>query len=200
MHSPNRWINACILLVLMSVIVTSAGAQAVGAFSPVPIWPADGNIPAELADPYVFYSPATEEIVLSIPENLLQEPDLFGKLPDGPPGSRKVFRIRTTRGSRPTLDVTVSRLSGGSYQYIYRLANGANALRAITSWQLYTNWIADTGVVAAPNQWRGSFTPTQVSLGAKPAAGPYGAFTLNSGMFVDWVYDDDKAPIAREPR
>ena len=159
-------------------------------FIPAPVWPSDGNVPEQFSDRYVFYDPNTEEIVLAIPENI-DNPGFATN-----PGRRHIQRIATNRGSRPALDVAVARLpSGARYRYSYQLSNGAGALKPIMSWNLYTNWIADEGVVDSPLGWLGSMVPTQAALGSVRSDGPYGPFTIDSGMFVNWHYAVDEATI-----
>jgi len=58
---------------------TGQGLQTRVSLSPVPLWPADGVIPNELAQQYVFYDVNAEEYVVAYPENI--ETEDFAKNP-----------------------------------------------------------------------------------------------------------------------
>jgi hypothetical protein len=67
--------------------------------SPVPPWPADGNIPADLADQHVFFNPQTNEIVV-VP-------------PPGPSGVFERFEFELHNQAIPTVSARVTRQADG---------------------------------------------------------------------------------------
>ena len=98
---------------------------------PVPAWPANGIIPAESADKYVFIDVAKNEYVLAYPENF--GTPAFEK--DGP-GRLKIARYELQRNVEPTASVLVSVVNPTTYRYAYTIGNGATAKQSIDQFSL----------------------------------------------------------------
>src|SRR6266478_3607003 len=75
---------------------------------PAPAWPANGVVPAELKDKYVFIDLAKNEYIVAYPENLASA--TFEK--DGP-GALKIIRLELLRNVQPSVTVAISTLNGG---------------------------------------------------------------------------------------
>jgi hypothetical protein len=92
---------------------------------PVPEWPANNMVPAEMKDKYVFVDIAKNEFVLAYPENL--GTPTFEK--DGP-GAIKMARYELLRNVEPSVSVAVTSASG-KFKYAYTVANAAAAKQSI---------------------------------------------------------------------
>lgn len=119
-----RWL---LLSVSAGAIVTSS-AQGVSQsmISPIPAWPADGKIPENLQNNYVFLGPRFGEIVVSYPASL-DDPSQTG---------RKTFTFELRNQVSPTFTVQLAKDSNGLFSYDYTLRNGESAKQSIQSWFL----------------------------------------------------------------
>jgi hypothetical protein len=97
---------------------------------PAPAWPANGVVPAELKDKYVFIDLAKNEYVVAYPENLASP--TFEK--DGP-GALKIIRLELLRNVQPAVSVSVVQ-NAGKYKYAYNVANTAGAKQSLDQWSL----------------------------------------------------------------
>jgi hypothetical protein len=118
-------------MVILLLIASTSGAQqqpetAELSDFPVPFWPANGTVPAEPKDKYVFVDLTTNEFVLAYPENL--ETPNFAK--DGP-GALKIARYELLRNVEPAVSVAVTVVNPTTYKYVYTIGNGADAKQSI---------------------------------------------------------------------
>ena len=97
---------------------------------PAPAWPANGVVPAEMKDKYVFVDVAKNEYVVAYPENLASP--TFEK--DGP-GPLKITRLELLRNVQPTVSVSVA-ANAGKYKYTYNVANTAGAKQSLDQWSM----------------------------------------------------------------
>ena len=116
-----------LLSVCAGAIVTSS-AQGVpqSMISPIPAWPADGKIPANLQNNYVFLGRRFGEIVVSYPASL-DDPSQTG---------RKTFTFELRNQVSPRFTVQLAQDSNGLFSYDYTLTNGEPAKQSIQSWFL----------------------------------------------------------------
>ena len=156
-------------LIAVLLIATVAGAQQQQDLltlpDPVPAWPANGVVPAEMKDKYVFVDVAKNEFVIAYPENL--GTPAFEK--DGP-GAIKVARYELLRNVAPAPALAVTSAGGNRYKYAYTVANGASAKQSIDSFSV--------------------IVPEQVGDAIKPPAGWFGvvqkarAFKVKDPQFI----------------
>src|SRR5215510_11913313 len=122
-------------LIAVLLIATVVGAQQQQDLltlpDPVPAWPANGVVPADMKDKYVFVDVAKNEFVLAYPENL--GTPAFEK--DGP-GAMKIARYELLRNVAPASSLTVTAASPNRYKYVYAIANGASAKQSIDSFSI----------------------------------------------------------------
>jgi len=102
---------------------------------PVPAWPKDGKIPAELKDKYVFIDLDKNEYVIAYPENLpvVETSAAREAYQKAGPGPLRIARYPLLRNVDPTVLVTVTS-SGGKYKYAYSVADGPKAKQSIDQW------------------------------------------------------------------
>ena len=110
--------NLLLFAVLLVSSVTYAQQKprvSVG-ISPVPIFPADGQLTSEMDNQYVFLDPRTTHIIVAYPT--------------GPDKKRTVRTIERGHRVLPTISV-IPRRVGQSIQYAYQVTNDQAALQAI---------------------------------------------------------------------
>lgn len=114
-----------VIFVAVAILVAPAFAQqgATAVLSPVPIYPPDGNIPETLKDRFVFLNPATNEIVISYPDQRAL-------------GQRVTQRFSRHNQVDPVVTATVTAQADGLYQYSYVVQNGPQARKTMQSWAL----------------------------------------------------------------
>jgi hypothetical protein len=117
---------------------------------PVPAWPANGVIPAELKDKYVFVDLAKNEYIIAFPENL-GSPN-FAK--DGP-ADRRINRYKLQRDVEPKVGVAITPSTGGKFKYAYAVVNGPTAKQPIEQWALVLPEAASTASIKQPVGWYG---------------------------------------------
>jgi hypothetical protein len=115
---------------------------------PVPTWPADGNIPAELKNKYVFVDLEKNEYVLAYPSNL--GTPAFEK--DGP-APLKIARYELLRNVDPDVAVEVTRSGSGKVKYAYTVTNRAAAKQSIDQWLLVVPLQAAGDSINHPAGW-----------------------------------------------
>src|SRR5215470_18573674 len=98
---------------------------------PAPAWPANGVVPAELKDKYVFIDLAKNEYVVAYPENLASP--TFEK--DGP-GALKIVRLELLRNVQPAVSASVTAANGGKFHYTYNVSNAAGAKQSLDQWSM----------------------------------------------------------------
>jgi len=116
---------------------------------PVPAWPANGVVPPELKNNYVFVDPSKNQYIVAFPENL-GSPN-FEK--DGP-AERRVNRYPLQRDVDPTTAVSVTS-SGGKYKYVYTVFNGPNAKGSLDQWALVLPPGTESSSLKQPANWFG---------------------------------------------
>lgn len=120
-----------IAVVFLSML-SSAGlfgqAPLKAGFSPFPIWPADGNIPDNLKDHYVFLGPKVGQVTISYPASL------EGVAPSQT--GQKTYTFDLPNQVDPVFSVRISQDASGAYNYDYVLQNGESAKQAIKAWSL----------------------------------------------------------------
>src|SRR5215471_3672505 len=124
MRVTKQPILVIITLLLVAGISSAQQAQDVVGLTdfPAPPWPANGVVPAELKDKYVFIDLAKNEYIVASPENVASP--TFEK--DGP-GDLKITRLELLRNVQPAVSVTIASANGGKYRYTYNIANAAGA-------------------------------------------------------------------------
>jgi hypothetical protein len=107
-----------------------ASAAAVSAvLSPIPLYPANGAIPAEMSDKYLFLDGATRDLVISYPASLATS--------DVPmAGPRTEVRVEMKTHVSPFVYVQFSPDTSGRIRYGYTIVNEARATRDIASWSI----------------------------------------------------------------
>ena len=146
-----RVINLTALLIIALAALTAALAQqpSVGLPGfPVPNWPANGVVPAEMKGKYVFVDPAKNEYVVAFPENLASP--TFDK--DGP-GAMRVMRLELLRAVEPNVNLTLSPMNGGRLRYTYEVANASGAKQSIDQWSMIIPEAAATSAIKNPDGW-----------------------------------------------
>src|SRR5947207_123645 len=98
--------------------------QTSGTISPVPAWPADGNIPDYLKHNYVFLGTRIGEIIVSYPASL-DDPREMG---------RKTFSFELHNLVDPTFSIQTVEHPDGTYVYYYVVRNGPSAKQFIRRW------------------------------------------------------------------
>ncbi len=148
---PTKW---TLVLILIATAVVGFAQQrestSLNPEFPVPVWPANGVIPAELKNHYVFVDPAKNEYVVAYPENL-GSPN-FEK--DGPK-DRQVSRYKLQRDVEPAVNVAVSAAAGGHYKYAYTVLDAPKAKQSIDQWALVVPDAAAGSVTKQPTGWFG---------------------------------------------
>ncbi len=151
------------LSVLVPCVWTSLilGASALGThveISPVPLWPADGDLAKLDASHSVFYSPATNEYVVALLE---------------PASGERTVRLRVA--SHRAIDVSfrwqITETTNG-YTYHYIVSNGPSARQQIHQWSVES---ADSTITSvAHNTWAGKVivSPGRMLNGVEVAARP----------------------------
>jgi hypothetical protein len=140
-----------ITITLLLVAGVSAAQQAqdlVGLTDfPAPPWPANGVVPAELKDKYVFIDLAKNEYVVAYPENLASA--TFEK--DGP-GALKIVRLELLRNVQPAVTAAVTTANGGKFHYVYNVSNAAGAKQSLDQWSLVIP-NTDGSTIKGPDGW-----------------------------------------------
>jgi len=126
-------------------------AASLGLNFPVPAWPANGVIPAEMKNQFVFVDLPNNEYVVAYPENL-GSPN-YEK--DGP-AERRVHRYKLQRDVDPQVAVAIT-AAGGKYKFVYAVSNGPKAKQSIDQWALVLPEGANAATVKQPAGWFGAF-------------------------------------------
>jgi hypothetical protein len=126
-------------------LVTGVAAMAqqrvvVGAIGPAPPYPANGQIPEDLKNQFVFIDYATHEVVVSYPDVTAV-------------GGRRVVRFDRADQVEPVLTSAVSAGPAGVYTYKYTLQNGPSATRPLKSLSITVP--KDSKIVAQHPVWSG---------------------------------------------
>jgi hypothetical protein len=114
---------AVFLLTVLASVALFVQATPQAALSPFPVWPADGNVPDNLRDHYLFLGPKVGQVTISYPASL-DDPRLTG---------RKTFVLDLHNQVEPIFSVQIS-AGNGIYNYDYVLRNGKSAKQVIKTW------------------------------------------------------------------
>jgi hypothetical protein len=114
---------------------------------PAPPWPANGVVPAELKDKYVFLDLAKNEYIVAYPENLASP--TFEK--DGP-GALKITHLELLRNVQPAVTVSIAAVQGGKLRYTYNVANATGAKQSLDQWSMVVP-NTDGTVIKGPDGW-----------------------------------------------
>ena len=144
-----------LVFVMVATTAISGGAQQRDAANlsvdfPVPAWPANGVVPPELKNNYVFVDLSKNQYIVAFPENL-GSPN-FEK--DGP-AERRINRYPLQRDVDPTAAVAVTS-AGGKYKYVYTVFNGPNAKGSLDQWALVLAPGTETSSLKQPANWFGA--------------------------------------------
>ncbi len=112
-----------LMIILLSAQIVSAQQQETAGLTdfPVPAWPANGVVGADMKDHYVFIDLKKNEYVLAYPENLGSA--TFDK--DGP-GTVRTARYELLRNVEPAATVAVTAVNPQKYRYVYTIADARN--------------------------------------------------------------------------
>jgi hypothetical protein len=151
--SAARWTLA---LILLAAITIAGAAQQRDAANlsldfPVPAWPANGVIPPEMKNQFVFVDLPNNEYVVAYPENL-GSPN-YEK--DGP-AERRVHRYKLQRDVDPQVAAVVTS-TGGKYKIVYAVSNGPKAKQSIDQWTLVLPEGATAATLKQPAGWFAAF-------------------------------------------
>src|SRR5579884_2960548 len=113
---------------------------------PAPPWPANGVVPAELKDKYVFIDLAKNEYIVAYPENLASP--TFEK--DGP-GALKISHLELLRNVQPVVSVAITS-ANGKFHYTYNIANDKTAKQTLDQWSLILP-NAEGASIKGPDGW-----------------------------------------------
>jgi hypothetical protein len=109
--------NTKLFVLGLALTVSSYAQQGVGVFiSPAPIYPIDGKIGPEMSNQYVFLDPQTLDLIVANPA--------------GAGGARTFQKLELGTHVLPTISAQVN-FAGGTYTYVYAVANGAAARQSI---------------------------------------------------------------------
>jgi hypothetical protein len=128
----------------------------------VPEWPRNGQIPPQQSGHYVFYDADKDEFVVAYPVNI-GEPNVARNS-----AKLRVYHVPTSRGARARITFEVTPVQG-KFKYTYRVSNGANAKKAIMSWDLALPEKLE-GEINPPRLWRGVNMPPLVRHWENPAS------------------------------
>ena len=149
--------------------------------SPIPLWPADGNIPRELDGKFVFFDAATGQLVVAVPENF-GTPGFANA-----PGRRNVQRFDLNSLVQATVDVTVQEMQN-KFRYTYRVGNSSRAKHPITNWHLALPAFETGDGAGAPANWKASPMPAQASI-IRTGLGTNSA----TGVLLSFFKDDPRS-------
>src|SRR5215467_8343480 len=123
---------------------------------PVPAWPKDGNVPADLKDKYVFIDLEKNEYVVAYPENLpaIETPAAKAAYEKDGPGALRIGRYELLRNVDPTVLLTVTS-TAGKYKYAYSVADSPKAKQAIGQWCIIIPEQAAGSDIKQPAGWFG---------------------------------------------
>src|ERR1700733_564705 len=100
-----------------ALLLTIAGVMAQGGVAdPVPTWPADGRIPRQYSDRYVFLTSDKHTVVVLAPE----------RSEDVMTGPKKAVRVPLWNNLVPSITVSVALISG-AIKYEYIISNAKEA-------------------------------------------------------------------------
>lgn len=145
--------------------------------SPTPHWPANGVIPADMEEQYVFLDYEAGQIVLSYPEDL-GKPEYDERYPG--PRQEKRYDLNNQVGASFLVDV---KPNGQSFTYNYQVSNSEQAKDPIRSFSLVTPRFQDNDLIVAAAGWAGAASPSSpVHSAIQHAIGK------PSGVFLSWYY------------
>jgi len=143
----SRW--SVVLLLLAATLLAGQNDVAGLTDFPVPAWPENGVVPAELKDNYVFVDLPKNEYVVAYPENL--GTDAYAK--EGP-GRLKINRYELLRDVDPIVSVAIT-AADSKYKYAYTVENGKSAKQSIDQWIMSLPPSGANAAVHAPDGWFG---------------------------------------------
>jgi hypothetical protein len=147
--------TAFLIIVLFAAVGMAQQPPAkLGLDFPVPAWPANGVVPADMKDKFVFVDLSKNEYIVAFPENLGSTD--YEK--DGP-GSMKVSRFELLRDVQPVVSTAISPMNGGKLRYTYEVANGSTAKQSIDQWSLIIPKAANASAIKFPDGWMAVIQP-----------------------------------------
>jgi hypothetical protein len=136
-----RAVNRVFVLIFILAVAAAAYAQQqdpVGLTDfPVPAWPKDGKVPADMKDKYVFIDLAKNEYVVSYPENMpaTETPAAKEAYEKDGPGPARTGHYELLRNVEPAVLLTVT-ANAGKFKYAYSVADGPSAKQSIDQWSV----------------------------------------------------------------
>jgi hypothetical protein len=148
-----RW-SASLLFVVIPLLAAAPAVQQpdIAGLSdfPAPPWPADGKVPPELKETYVFVDLAKNEYVVAYPENLGTE--AFAK----DPGPLRINRYDLLRNVSPAVSVAIAPVpNSAKFKYTYTVANASSAKQSIDQYILVLPQQAGRDAIQHPDGWFG---------------------------------------------
>jgi hypothetical protein len=146
MHTSTKLLSSFSLVVLFHSLALSAPVSTPirsGQFSPIPLYPSNGVIPAEQADRFVFLDPNTWDLIIAYPENV-SDPRFAAH-----PAQRITRRVALDKHVDPMVYVSFSRDQAGRITYAYSVLNGSRAKQGIAAWHLHVPQAPSSGAAAA---------------------------------------------------
>lgn len=114
---------------------------------PLPAWPANGVIPPDLRDRYVFIDLLRGEYVLAFPDNL--GTPAFKK----DPGQLETRRFQLQRNVEPAVSVAITTSAPSKYKYEYTITNGSASKNWIDQWNIVLPEQGGSATIAQPTNW-----------------------------------------------
>ena len=137
--------------------------------SPVPLWPANGDLSLLPAGHSVFYSPSTDEYVVTTP--------------DLATGTRAVqIRVASHRSVDFAVDWAVATDAQGRYVYSYTIQNGPGGHQHVHQWTLETG--ASQNTTGKQSTWTATLMPGSVTGLSSEAIGRQGIKFLGRLSFI----------------
>lgn len=135
-----------VLLVLFAGTAVADRPSFKTLLSPIPIWPSDGDIPAQLNDKYVFLDPEAGQIVISYPESVTEYSSKGSSTP------RQVKRFNLNNRVQTSVSVSVES-NDGALIYKYQISNSNSAKEPVSRIKLATPPELQDTEVKVPNSW-----------------------------------------------
>jgi hypothetical protein len=150
---------------------------------PVAIWPADGKIPPELKDNYVFIDLARGQYLVAFPSNLGTAEFTED------PGELETRGFDMQRNVEPSISVAVTPTGPSKYQYEYTISNQVSAKEGIDQWNLVMSAEAGDSTILSPEKWVG-FVQKGRTFGVKKPE------WIRSGSSALWFFGASQGQIS----
>jgi hypothetical protein len=173
-------LSIALLLISLPAFSQQTGGVSVG-LSLFPVYPLDGNIPADFKNQFVFVDPEDVlDLIVSFPEDL-GSPDFNPDIPS----SRRMLQIRSRKHVLPAISVQVTNDAQGMYLYRYTVANQLGAKQEISA-MYFSSATLSSDDVSQPQSWQASKPDGQIGWLAQTAqsriqpGSSLGGFTISS--------------------